>query len=132
MKIRRADLPAFARAFIESQAYRGRSLFVEVVPHLDIPTDAGLWGGGTCEKYYALFLNGPAVAASTNNGAPWSECGRGERIDIPANACIARRFWFQGRDCGITFYVAAPLKSSPASVDESSCRGTVLGLESPR
>ena len=108
MKITKGALPRWVREFVEASGYKGRKFEVEVRSTFTVPSDAGLWYGGTCEKFYSLSPDG-SEAARLNNAAPWRECGRGETVSIPEGVLLARRSWFCGKDSGFTFYVAPPM-----------------------
>ena len=89
MKITKGALPQWVREFVEASGYKGRKFEVEVRSTFTVPSDAGLWYGGTCEKFYSLSPDG-SEAARLNNEAPWRECGRGETVSIPEGVLLAR------------------------------------------
>lgn len=106
MKVSKKQLPPFARDFLDARGYRGRRIYVEVRASVTIPSDAGLWSGGTRDQFFAMTNDGAVAPSATNAAAPWAACGRGATIDLPAHVCVARHSFFCGDDMGWTFFVA--------------------------
>lgn len=120
-KITKSALPAWVREFIDGTGYRGRKFAVVVKNRLTIPSDAGLWSGGTRDAFYVVTRDGSG-AASVNNAAPGTGCGRDVTVEIPEDSVVARRSWFCGKDGGFTFYVPSPAASRALSGCGEECR----------
>ena len=100
--------------------YDGKKFAARVAESVIVPSDAGLWAGGSRDVYVLVELASgvrhpvPGQAASPFDGA------RQERsIPLKAGFAVVRHTTFQGRDMGLTFYVhpdnAAALLPAPAA-----------------
>lgn len=100
--------------------YDGKKFAARVVESVTVPSDAGLWAGGSRDVYVLVELASgvrhpmPGQAASPFDGT------RQERtIPLKAGFAVVRHTTFQGRDMGLTFYVhpdnAAALLPAPTA-----------------
>lgn len=110
-----AMVPAQLRA-----GYTGKKFKAIVTTEVTIPSDAGLWSGGTRDTYqFVLLSTGTAVAASDNMSSPWNPSRRDQQITLLPGTAIVEHSLFCGKDMGLTFYVhpdnAAKLLPAPAA-----------------
>lgn len=95
------QVPAFLR-----EGYAGTKFKAVVTESVTIPSDAGLWAGGTRETFSAYRLdNGDAMALPGQDSAPWAGQRREYTAPLQPGLVIVRRSHFCGKDMGLTFYV---------------------------
>lgn len=101
-------------------AYNGQKFTAVVCTETTIPSDAGLWDGGSRDTFYAIEMEtGAQVAIPGQNSAPWDN-GRADRtVALRPGFALVRRSMFRGKDMGMTFYLhpdnAAKLLPAPAA-----------------
>ncbi len=85
-----------------------RSAYVSIVTEAHIPSDAGLWSGGSRDLYHSLNLsNGmTAPAVSFHNSAPFSGTGRRDvTIPLQSGLCVVRTGTFCGKESAPHYYI---------------------------
>ncbi len=100
LKLKTKDVPANLRG-----NYSGRKFRLYVTNEVVIPSDAGLWSGGSREVYKAIRLIDGKEIQLGSTSAPWNP----NRVDqtvvlIPGIAVVMHSF-FCGTDMGLSFYV---------------------------
>jgi hypothetical protein len=100
--------------------YSGKMFKAVVCTETTIPSDAGLWSGGTRDHYSAIdFTTGQQVAIPGQQSSPWNEARRDVVMELKPGFAIVRHSFFCGKDMGLTFYVhpdnAAKLLPAPAA-----------------
>lgn len=117
------DVPAHLRT-----GYQGRRFAVTLCEAVTIPATAGLWDGGSRDVYSAIDLATGATVTACNDG-PFRGGARDQRLAIPMGVAILRYSIFQGKDCGLTYYLrpedAAPLLPPPADDLEPTLRAVL-------
>ena len=122
------QVPAFLRS-----SYSGSKFRAEPCESVYIPSDAGLWDGGSRTSYTAIELNsGRVVALPGQTSAPWDASRVERKIDLkPGFAIVAHRM-FKGNDLGLTFYVhpadIAALIPADTSASLTETEKTVLAI----
>lgn len=85
--------------------YQGRTWCAEVCTEVTIPSDAGLWSGGSRDQYFYLRLSDGATVMASSAAAPWSM----ERVDntvrLAPGYAVVEHTIFCGKDLGLRFYV---------------------------
>lgn len=110
--------------------YAGKKYRAEICETFTIPSDAGLWSGGSRDTYRLVSLDtGESVAAVNHNASPWDK--RREEIsgNLRPGVAIVKHCIFCGKDMGLTFYIHPDnaQKLLPAPADEiTGHRKTVL------
>jgi len=99
--------------------YTGKKFKAVVVTQVTIPSDAGLWSGGTRNTFrFVQLATGDAIAASDNMSAPWDSSRKDQHITLKPGFAVVEHSLFCGKDMGLTFYVhpdnAAALLPAPA------------------
>lgn len=89
-----------------TSGYSGRKFKAVVCETVTIPSDAGLWDGGSREKYHVVRLaDGAALPAAEHNAAPWDNGRRDRTVNLESGVCVVKHSVFCGKDMGLTFYV---------------------------
>lgn len=125
------QIPQFLRLAF---AYTGRQFTAEVCESVTIPIDAGLWSGGTRERFAAFnLMTGESMALPGQDKAP-DETRRAYTAPLQPGLVIVRHSHFCGKDHGLTFFVhptnAAAMLPAPIAGDLSETEKHVLGLTS--
>lgn len=95
------QVPAILRG-----GYSGKKFKVEITNEVTIPSDAGLWSGGSRDTYSVIRLaDGSTIAASDNISSPWNDTRRDRTIPLSDGMAVIRHSMFCGKDMGLTFYV---------------------------
>lgn len=111
--------PAMVPATLRG-TYSGKQFKAYVVTETTIPFDAGLWSGGSRDKYFAIDLStGQHVTLPGQNAAPWDNSRRDIRTPIKPGYAVIRHTISGGKDLGLTFYIhpdnASKLLPAPAA-----------------
>lgn len=86
--------------------YRGRKFSVEVVNEVEVPSDAGLWSGGSRELYFWVRLSdGKAIESPMQHSSPWNANRREFVTPLPEGIALVCHTMFCGKDLGLRFYV---------------------------
>lgn len=101
-----------------ASGYRGKFFRVMLCERVTIPSDAGLWDGGSRTTYHVIRLaDGATVPAANHAAAPWAD-RRDNTIVLRPGFAVVQSSMFRGKDMGLTFHMlasdAAPLLPSPA------------------
>ena len=109
--------------------YKGKNFKAVVTEAVTIPSDAGIWGGGSRENFHAIDLrSGQTVTFPGQNLAPMDN-NRAERtINIVPGFAVVRQSIIQGAGIGVTFYVhpVNAVAMLPAPVELSGTEQLVL------
>lgn len=114
-------------------SYSGSKFRAEPCETVVIPSDAGLWDGGSRTVFTAIELNsGRVVALPGQQSAPWDANRIERKVELkPGFAIVAHRM-FRGNDLGLTFYVhpldVAALLPTDTSADLTETEKTVLAI----
>lgn len=100
--------------------YNGNKFKAVVCTQTTIPSDAGLWSGGTRDTYQLIHLEtGRAVTASDNMSSPWNAARKDQDITLQPGFAVVEHSVFCGKDMGLTFFVhpdnAAKLLPAPSA-----------------
>jgi hypothetical protein len=118
-------IPAHLRA-----GYSGKKFKAVVTTQVTIPSDAGLWSGGTRNTFQLVHLEtGKAVQASDNMSSPWNANRKDQNISLQAGFAVVEHSLFCGKDMGLTFYVHPDNASAllpPPSAELSAFEQIVL------
>jgi len=120
--------PAMVPAHLRG-AYRGTKFQAEVCESMSIPSDAGLWSGGSREVYSAIdFATGQQMAIPGQHLSPWNAARTEHKVELKPGFAIVRHSMFCGKDMGLTFYVHPEnaTKLLPAPVELTPHEKTVL------
>jgi hypothetical protein len=104
--------------------YTGKKFAVRVCESMTIPSDAGLWSGGSRDLYRVVrFADGASVTMPGQASSPWDAGRRDQTITLTPDLCVVRHSDFCGKDMGLTFYIhpsnAAPLLPPPAELTKT-------------
>lgn len=100
--------------------YQGKKFKAVATETVTVPADAGLWSGGSCERYHGVNVNtGAAMAFPGQNSSPWNGSRRDVTVTLEPGFAVVRHSMFCGKDMGLTFYVhpsnAAALLPAPTA-----------------
>ena len=88
------------------RGYNGTKFRAEACEQVYIPSDAGLWSGGSRTLYSAIELtSGREVRLPDQELAPWDKERSEKRIPLKPGFAIVRHQMFCGKDMGLTFFV---------------------------
>jgi hypothetical protein len=110
-------------------AYTGKQFKAIVCTEMTIPADAGLWAGGSRDRYSAIdFASGRQVSFPGQQAAPWDDSRRERHIKLEPSFAVVEHTIFQGKDLGLTFYLHPDnaTKLLPPSHELSECEKLVL------
>ena len=111
--------PAMVPASLRG-SYTGKKFKAVVCTEMTVPSDAGIWGGGSRDKYFAIcFETGEHVAFPGQQSAPWDASRQDRVVKLESGFAVVCHSLFCGKDMGLTFYVhpdnAAKLLPAPTS-----------------
>jgi hypothetical protein len=110
-------------------SYSGRRFKARSCETVTIPSDAGLWSGGSRDTFRVVRLaDGASIMPTNENAAPWDR-SRGERtITLEPGVCVVEHSMFCGKDMGLTFHLhpADVAKLLPAPVELDTVERKVL------
>lgn len=112
--------PAMVPAHLRG-SYAGKMFKALVCESMTIPITAGLWDGGSRDKYYAIdFATGRQIELPGQMAAPWDTSRRDREITLQPGFAVVEHSIFCGKDMGLTFYVhpenAAKLLPAPVEL----------------
>lgn len=88
------------------QGYAGARFKAEPCESVYIPSDAGLWSGGTRDSYSAIELaTGRTSPVGFQNTSPWNNERKEASVPLKPGMAIVKHSMFCGKDMGLTFYV---------------------------
>lgn len=97
----RAQVPAILR-----KGYNGTRFNARPCESMTIPSDAGLWSGGSRTTYTAIELaTGREQPLPSQSSAPWDKNRVERTVELRPGFAIVAHAIFCGTDCGLTFYV---------------------------
>ena len=101
-------------------AYSGKKFAARVSESVTVPSDAGLWSGGSRDVYTLIELASGVQHPMPGQSASPFDSARQERIvALKPGFAIVRHSTFCGKDMGLTFYVhpenAAALLPAPTA-----------------
>jgi hypothetical protein len=108
--------------------YTGQKFKARVTESVTIPIDAGLWSGGSRDKYHAIDLaTGRQVEMPGQREAPWGD-RREYQVTLEPGIAVVEHSIFCGKDMGLTFYMhpANAAALLPAPVELSPVERLVL------
>ena len=89
--------------------YTGQKFEAIPVESMTIPSDAGLWDGGSRTSYRAIDLaTGQDIAptlATFQNSSPWNSARKDIEVKLSPGQAVVAHVMFQGKDLGLRFYV---------------------------
>ena len=111
--------PALVPATLRG-GYSGKKFKVVVCTEMNVPSDAGLWSGGTRSTYRAIDLTrGEQATLPGQETSPWDKSRRDNTVTLKPGFAVVEHSLFCGKDMGLTFYVhpdnAAKLLPAPAA-----------------
>ncbi|MDE1767241.1 MAG: hypothetical protein KGI27_13365 [Thaumarchaeota archaeon] len=115
--------------------YTGRAYQADICESFTIPADAGLWSGGTRERFLLVrIVDGASLPIVDELSAPWSPGRKSCTVKLEPGVMVARHSMFCGKDMGITFYMLAGdvTPMLPAPVDLSHLENMVLKYTAER
>jgi hypothetical protein len=100
MYLEKNQVPAHLR-----RHYTGNKFHAHAANSVTIPSDAGLWSGGSRTFYSAVELSsGRSMPIPDQHLAPWDD-RQSKDVLLKPNFAIVKHVTFQGKDLGLTFYV---------------------------
>lgn len=101
------------------RGYDGKKFKAHVCEQMTIPMTAGLWDGGSRDKYSVIRLvDGAEISPISHNAAPWNSERRDVTVQLEPGIAVVEHSMFCGKDMGLTFYVhpsnAAALLPAPS------------------
>lgn len=116
-------------------SYTGKQFQVEVRESVTIPSDAGLWDGGSRSVYRGMEIaSGNSVSFPGQQAAPWDQSRSDRKVDLKPGFAVVCERMFSGKDMGWTFYLhpadAAPMQ--PAPIDLTAIERAVLEYTASR
>lgn len=98
-------------------SYSGKQFKAYVTESMTVPSTAGLWDGGSRDKFYAVRLaDGAQVAMPGQDLSPWGN-RQDQKVTLQSGIAIVEHSIFAGKDMGLTFYLhpldAAPMLPAP-------------------
>lgn len=109
--------------------YQGKQFKAVVCTEMTVPSDAGLWSGGSRETYRAInFSTGETMPFPNQNSSPWDSARRDIHVKLEPNLAVIEHTIFCGKDLGLTFYVHPDnaTKMLPPKVELSEHEAIVL------
>lgn len=103
-KLKVSEVPKHLRTV---DRYAGRTFYAEICERVTLPSDSGVWGGGSRDTYSLVRLaDGESVRDPMTHVAPYLGSGRADR-DVPMTPgfAVVGHSIFCGKDCGLTFYL---------------------------
>ena len=85
--------------------YKGRTFRFASTETVEIPMDAGLWSGGSCERYFYLRLSDGMTVTAHSKDSPWNIDRRDNAVRLSKGFALVEHSHFCGKDLGLTFYV---------------------------
>lgn len=99
--LERNQVPAALRG-----SYTGTRFNARPCESMTIPSDAGLWSGGSRTTYSAIELaTGREMPLPGQMSAPWDKDRKEREVTLRPGFAIVAHAIFCGTDCGLTFYV---------------------------
>ena len=99
--LNRKDVPAYLLGH-----YEGNKLKAEPCTSVTIQSDAGIWSGGSRERYIAVELaSGKMIALPDQDSAPWDSNRTTREIPLKPGFAILRTSVFCGKNMGLTYFV---------------------------
>lgn len=87
-------------------SYTGKKFKARVCETMTIPSDAGLWSGGTRYTYQVIRLSdGAAINPVEHNASPWNPSRKDVEVRLEPGIAVVNHSMFCGKDMGLTFYV---------------------------
>lgn len=101
------------------RGYTGKKFKVVVTESVMVPSDAGIWDGGSRTTYNAIRTSdGAKVPMVNHNSAPWDASRRDQTVPLQPGYAVVSHSMFCGKDMGLTYYLhptdAAPMLPAPA------------------
>jgi hypothetical protein len=98
--------------------YDGKKFAARVAESVSVPSDVGLWSGGSRDVYSLVELEtGAALPLPGQDASPFNGARQEREIPLKPGYAMVRHTTFQGRDLGLTFYIhpanAATLLPAP-------------------
>lgn len=88
------------------KGYSGTKFRAEPCEQVYIPSDAGLWSGGSRTTYSAIeLISGRELPLPDQHLAPWDKERTEKRIPLKPGFAVIRHQMFCGKDMGLTFFV---------------------------
>lgn len=104
IKLTTKQVPAILR---HVDGYSGRKFRVEVRESFTVPSQAGVWDGGSCDRYFAVRMSDGAVLNMVSSArAPWDRGRRDMELQAEEGYVVVLHSIFCGKDAGLTFIVA--------------------------
>jgi hypothetical protein len=105
-------------------SYNGKMFKAVVCTEMTIPSDAGLWSGGSRDKYSAInFSTGEIVPFPGQQSAPWDNSRADRKVTLEPGFAVVTHTIFSGKDLGLTFYLhpdnATKLLPPPTELSEN-------------
>ena len=117
--LNRKDIPAYLLGH-----YEGNKLKAEPCTSVTIQSDAGLWSGGSRERYIAVeLISGKMIALPDQDSAPWDSNRTTREIPLKPGFAILRTSVFCGKNMGLTYYIHPDdiVKLVPKNTDSELC-----------
>lgn len=111
--------------------YTGRTFKAHACTEMTIPSTAGLWDGGSCDRYHFIDLaTGKSATMPGQHTSPWNGSRRDITVKLVPGYAVVMRTFFQGVDMGLTFYVHPDnaAKLLPAAVELTRDQWLVLDI----
>jgi hypothetical protein len=120
-----------------THGYTGKKFKAVICETATIPSDAGLWSGGSRSTYRMVKLSDGANFAPVNhNSSPWNGERREINVQLPPGVALVEHSIFCGKDSGLTFYInpadAPAYLPAAVSISDNARKalGVICGLKS--
>lgn len=102
------------------RGYDGKKFKANVCEQMTIPATAGLWEGGSRDKYSVVQIEtGREIEPVNHNAAPWNSSRHDVTVKLEPGIAVVEHSISCGKDMGLTFYVhpdnAAKLLPAPSA-----------------
>lgn len=85
--------------------YKGRTWRAEIKTEVTIPSDAGLWSGGSRDQFFYLRLADGATVMASSKAAPWSMERADNTVKLTPGFALVEHTIAYGKDLGLRFYI---------------------------
>ena len=86
--------------------YCGKKFKAVITDTVTVPSDAGIWGGGSRDTFtFIEIATGRSIPSPCQDTAPWDNRRQEFSGTLPAGVAMVEHSIFCGKDMGLTFYL---------------------------
>ena len=99
------------------RGYDGKKFKAHVCEQMTIPMTAGLWDGGSRDKYSVIrSVDGAEISPISHNAAPWNSERRDVTVQLEPGIAVVEHSMFCGKDMDLpTMFIPQQRRSAVAS-----------------